>query len=172
MDQDTGEYPAQERLVGLPPLMGLNPRWLVLGTFPSPLSRASGEYYGNPRNAFWRILFALADIPFENPGYPEKKEVAVLLHIALWDVIESCLVTGAADTAIREPVYNQGIVKLWQEHGSLQGIVFNGGNAATFYRRGFGQFQTMKTHTVPSTSPANARYSFADKLERWREVLA
>lgn len=56
-----------------PPLVGPAPRLLLLGTFPSPLSREKGEYYGNPQNQFWRIVFSVFGAPFDNPSYDEKK---------------------------------------------------------------------------------------------------
>ena len=31
-------------------------RVLVLGSFPSALSRERAFYYGNPRNRFWRVV--------------------------------------------------------------------------------------------------------------------
>ncbi|MCL1807401.1 MAG: DNA-deoxyinosine glycosylase, partial [Oscillospiraceae bacterium] len=55
-----------------PPLVGDNPRTLILGTFPSPLSRERGEYYGNPRNQFWRLLFGAFGAPFDCPDYQKK----------------------------------------------------------------------------------------------------
>ena len=163
---------AEPRLVGLPPLIGCDPRWLVLGTFPSSLSRSREEYYGNPRNAFWRIMFALADVPFREPSYQEKQDTLASLHIALWDVIASCYVVGAADTAIRDPQYNTGLLTLIESHSSFQGIVFNGGNAASFFRKEFGSPSHIQMHVAPSTSPANARYSFAEKLLRWSSILS
>ncbi|HTY28458.1 MAG TPA: DNA-deoxyinosine glycosylase, partial [Mycobacterium sp.] len=56
-------------LEGLPPIVGARPRVLILGNVPSVMSLAAGQYYGNPRNAFWRIATELfgfdADDPYE-----------------------------------------------------------------------------------------------------------
>ena len=37
-------------------------RVLLLGTFPSPKSRASGFFYGHPQNRFWRVMAAVLDL--------------------------------------------------------------------------------------------------------------
>ena len=74
---------------GFPPLCGVNPRILILGTFPSPVSREKGEYYGNVRNQFWRIIYGVFDVPFCD----EYSHKTALLHangVAVWDVIAKC----------------------------------------------------------------------------------
>ena len=56
-------------LEGLPPIGSPDARLVILGNMPSVLSLASGQYYGNPRNAFWRIIGELygcgPDAPYE-----------------------------------------------------------------------------------------------------------
>ena len=51
---------------GLPPVTGPEPIILILGSYPSVLSLAHGEYYGNPKNRFWAVMEEL----FSNPGSP------------------------------------------------------------------------------------------------------
>ena len=50
-------------LHALPPVCDGRSRVLVLGTMPSPASRAAGFYYGHPRNRFWRALADAAGEP-------------------------------------------------------------------------------------------------------------
>ena len=40
----------------LAPLFDKNSKVLILGTMPSPKSRAFGFYYSHPQNRFWRVL--------------------------------------------------------------------------------------------------------------------
>lgn len=150
-----------------PPICGENPRLLILGTFPSPLSREKREYYGNPRNQFWRILFGVFGEPFDNPDYERKKALLIQNKIALWDVIAECEAEGALDSAIRNPVYNTNLPGFIIEHG-IEKVFFNGNNAYLFFRRGIG---IAPKNILPSTSPAHAGMRFEEKLQRWRKGL-
>jgi hypoxanthine-DNA glycosylase len=151
-----------------PPLYGGQPRVLILGTFPSPLSREKGEYYGNPRNQFWRLIFGAFGEPFDDPGYDRKKAVLFQNGVALCDVILECEPDGALDAGIRSPVYRTGLPDLIAGTG-IAGVLFNGGNAYAFYRRGIG---AIERRVLPSSSPANAGMRFEEKLRLWREGLA
>ena len=55
---------------GLDPIVGEGAHTLILGNMLSVRSVASQQYYGNPRNAFWRItgeLFGFAaDDPYDD----------------------------------------------------------------------------------------------------------
>jgi hypoxanthine-DNA glycosylase len=151
-----------------PPLIGDTPHILILGTFPSPLSREKGEYYGNPRNQFWRLIFGVFDASFDNPDYEVKKAVLFANGIALWDVIATCEVDGALDSNIRNPMYNTTLPGFIAEH-EINKMLFNGNNAYLFYKRGIG---AIERNVLPSSSPANARLRFEEKLRLWREGLA
>ena len=150
-----------------PPLFGDNPRILILGTFPSPLSREKGEYYGNPRNQFWRLIFGVFGEPFDNPDYQKKKAVLAKNGIALCDVILECEPIGALDSGIRNPMYRSELPGFISEH-EISNVLFNGNNAYLSYRRGIGD---TDRRVLPSSSPANARMKFEEKLQHWREML-
>ena len=150
-----------------PPLILGNPKILILGTFPSPLSRDKGEYYGNPRNVFWRIIYDTFRIAFDTPNYSEKKKVLFDNRLALWDVIQSCEIEGALDSAIENPIYNFALPEFIKSN-RIDTVLFNGNNAYDFYRRGIGP---IEKNVLPSTSPANARINYAVKLKIWSEAL-
>ena len=150
-----------------PLLHGADPRILVLGTFPSPISRAKGEYYGNPRNQFWRLVFGAFDEPFDDPDYDRKLTVLFANAIALCDVILTCEPEGALDSGIINPTYKTNLPDLIAHHGITK-VLFNGNNAYVFYKRGIGQIERQ---VLPSSSPANARMKFDEKLRLWREQL-
>jgi TDG/mug DNA glycosylase family protein len=149
------------------PLFGENPRILILGTFPSPLSRERGEYYGNPRNQFWRLLFGVFAIPFDQPGYTQKKAVLFANGIALWDVIAECEPEGALDAELFARKPNEALPGFIAEH-RISKVLFNGNNAYEFYRRNIAK---IERNVLPSSSPANARLSFEKKLRLWRETI-
>ena len=48
---------------GFEPVFDERSRVLVLGSFPSVLSRANAFYYGNPQNRFWRVMAACLGVP-------------------------------------------------------------------------------------------------------------
>ena len=67
---------ASARLSGLAPVGSPQPRLLILGTFPSPMSRQRQEYYGNPANRFWRLLSAVYGVDDIMGGeYGDKKKL-------------------------------------------------------------------------------------------------
>ena len=150
-----------------PPLCGENPHTVILGTFPSPLSRERGEYYGHPRNQFWRLLFGVFAVPYETPDYARKKAVLFANGVAIWDVISECEPEGALDSGIKNPVYNTALPEFIAEHG-IRNVLFNGNNAYECYRRNIG---ATERNVLPSSSPANARLSFEEKLRMWREGI-
>jgi hypoxanthine-DNA glycosylase len=78
---------------------------LILGSFPSVLSRQNNFYYGNPRNRFWQMLSSVLgeEAPADIPG---KIEYLLRHGIALWDVLASCRIKGSGDASIREATAN------------------------------------------------------------------
>jgi double-stranded uracil-DNA glycosylase len=157
-------------LQGLPSEHGRSPRVLILGSFPSPLSLEAGEYYANPRNQFWKIMEGLLGI---SGGLPYKEKLAGLKghNIALWDVIFSCERHGAMDHAIRNVTPND-IPRFLHDHPAVSVVIANGSTAARYlgkFRPGWPSL--VNVYTLPSTSPANARISFAEKLRAWEVVL-
>ena len=151
---------------GLAPLYGEMTRVLILGTFPSPLSREKGEYYGNPRNQFWRIMFGIFDTPYSD-DYGQKKALLYRNGVAVWDVIAQCEASGAPDSTIKNPIYNVSLPEFILSHG-IKKVFFNGNNAYVFFKRGIGGIE--KT-VLPSTSPAYAAMRFEEKLRLWREAM-
>jgi len=85
----------------------------------------------------------------------------------LWDVVKECEVVGAADSAIKEPVFNVELPDFIKENG-IESVVFNGRKAYEFYQKGIGIIDGV---ILPSTSPANARIGFEEKRCRWGEGI-
>lgn len=89
----------------LAPVYDKDCRVLFLGTMPSPQSRADGFYYAHPRNRFWPVLAGIFGEPIPE-GTEARRDFCLRHHIALWDVLASCVISGAADGSIREPKAN------------------------------------------------------------------
>jgi hypoxanthine-DNA glycosylase len=158
-------------LGGLPPLVGERSRVLILGSFPSEMSLAKREYYGNPQNHFWRVIGELFEV---DPATPYGERTALLLSngIAVWDVIAACSRDGSGDDRIEHARANP-LVSLLEDHTSIRHLAFNGGMAYRTARTLVPQvfdFPSVSTDQYPSTSPRNARMPFAVKVEAWRQL--
>jgi len=161
-----------DRLHGLPALVSANTRLLVLGSFPSVRSLALQQYYAHPQNAFWRILQAIwPSSPYAECATSYEKRCAWLLDrgLGLWDVYASCEREGSLDTAIRKPQVND-LASLPDHCPALRAIAHNGGESWRHARHSAAL--GLPIHRLPSTSPANASWSFERKLAAWREVVA
>ena len=149
---------------GLLPVYGESVEVLILGSFPSRQSLEKKEYYGNPQNHFWHIIEALFNIGRHLP-YATRISQLTEHRIALWDILSGCCRDGSADAHIREPVFND-LAAFLKEHPSIRLIALNGTVAGRYYHK-----MTISTQIpaviLPSTSPANARVSFPEKVSAW-----
>ena len=150
------------------PIIGKNPKVLILGTLPSKKSLELQQYYGHPRNAFWRILFPLFSKEFSS-NYDNRKSLAIENNIAIWDVCFTAIRKGSMDSAIKEESPNK-INELIEINPSISTIAFNGQKAAKLYDKYFPKFDNRNYITQLSTSPANAKYSFEEKLKDWSQI--
>lgn len=125
------------------------------------------EYYGNPQNHFWKIMDTLFAIDTGLP-YPARLDRIRELDLALWDVVRSCSRPGSADAQIRGPVFND-IAEFAALHPTLQLIVLNGTTAARYYPQAAGNCR-VPTVILPSTSPANTRYTLVEKTKQWSVI--
>jgi hypoxanthine-DNA glycosylase len=155
-------------LQGLPPIIDQRARVLILGSFPSTASLAAQQYYAHPHNQFWRILSAVLEQPLHEMDYAVRIAAVQAAGIGIWDVYASCERAGSLDAAIRDAIPNDFSV-LKESALMVRRICFNGRMAARRIReveaRGF------EVQVLPSTSPAHAGMSFAEKLVRWRAAL-
>jgi len=171
-----GIPPGVSRLRGFPPIAAANARILVLGTLPSPESLARQQYYGHPRNAFWRIMGKLLGF---DAGAPYAERAAQLPHhgIALWDVCERAARRGALDADIdARSVRPNDLRAFLAAHRRIERIGFNGTAAAALFRRCVepgldARMRAIHRSVLPSTSPAHAGRSFEQKLDAWRKFL-
>ena len=151
-----------------PPVVDSACRVLVLGSFPSVRSREEGFFYGHPRNRFWPLMAAL--LHEASPmTIPEKQAMLLRHHIALWDVIASCDITGSSDASVKNavPVDIRQVTALTD----IQRVYCNGGLAAKLYQRYLQPQVGLPATALPSTSPANAAWSMARLIEAWGQVV-
>jgi hypoxanthine-DNA glycosylase len=158
-------------LTGLPPLVSSRTRLLILGSFPGVASLAAQQYYGHPQNHFWRILQAIwpsSPIRTGADSYQIRSEWLLDRRLGLWDVYAACEREGSLDSRIRQPQLND-FAAIRQLCPELQAIAHNGGES---YKHSRHTLQLgLPVYRLPSTSPANASWSFERKLAAWREVF-
>ena len=141
---------------------------LILGTLPSVKSRENNFYYGHKQNRFWKVLATLLKEPL--PDTIEEKKAMLLAHrIALWDVIQSCDIKGSSDSSIKN-VQPTDIGMILEKTNVTQ-IYANGNKAGQLYKRYQFPVTGIEAMVLPSTSPANAAWSFDRLCEAWRVIL-
>ena len=156
-------------LEGLAPVIAADTRLVVLGSFPGVASLAAQQYYGHPRNAFWRLLSALWGEDLVAAPYAGRIDALRRHRVGLWDVYRACERAGSLDSAIRAPVPNE-LAQLKALAPGLRAVAHNGAESARSRR--VTAALGLEVHTLPSTSPANAAWSFERKLAAWREVFS
>ena len=136
---------------GLAPLVGPCPQILILGSLPSDESIRRQEYYGNPRNLFWKVIAGVYGEPTPE-AYEAKKDILFRHGIALWDVCASA-----------------------ERKGSLDAVL-NGGKAAKEFRRytkriaSLGRDEFFFTST--SALSISAGWPLERIIEQWKQITA
>lgn len=158
-----------------PPIADAGARLLILGSMPGVASLRAGRYYAHARNAFWPVMGALLGFAAE-AAYPERTAALRQAGVALWDVLHTCTRNGSLDSMIdKDTEVPNDLPGFLLAHPQVAHVFFNGAAAeACFQRHVLPRIDARALHLrrLPSTSPANASYSFARKLAAWREALA
>jgi hypoxanthine-DNA glycosylase len=155
-------------LKGLAPVIDTRAQLIVLGSFPSVASLQAGEYYAHPRNHFWPLLSAIWGVDLRARPYPERLREVLQRGLGIWDVYAHCRREGSLDSAIQDAEFND-LAGLKRQAPQLQAIAHNGGESARAMR--FTRSLGVPLLRLPSTSPANASWSFERKLAAWREAF-
>jgi double-stranded uracil-DNA glycosylase len=160
--------PPAPLLTGFPPVLDCNTRILILGSFPGKASLLAQQYYAHPRNQFWRLLSTILNEDLVELSYPERLKRLQAHGIGLWDVIAACEREGSLDTAIRRAAAND-FAALKHQCPRLSRVCFNGKTSGKFAT----QFADagFETLVLPSSSPANAQWTFDQKLAVWRDII-
>ena len=152
----------------IPPLYDAESRVLLLGSLPSPKSREA--HFSTAIRATASGRCSRRCWARETPETIEEKQAMCRRHhIALWDTVAKCDIAGASDTSIRNAEPND-IGRLLRE-SKIERIFATGGKSGELYRK----LIEPKTHVpitvLPSTSPANAAWTFERLVEAYRVIL-
>ncbi len=161
---------------GFPPIENDQVQVLILGSMPSVISLQKQQYYGHHRNAFWPIMMGLFTAPTEL-DYQQRKRILLQHRVAVWDVLKSCYRQGSMDADIlSDSVVVNDFATFFEQHTELKCVFFNGGMAEKYYKKhvlpGLAKhFQYLHYRRLPSTSPAYAAMSLAEKRNLWGKIL-
>ena len=136
-------------------------RVLILGSFPSVISRQNKMYYANKTNRFWAVMEALFNEEITNHEVFCHKR-----HIAMWDVIHSCTIEGSSDSSIKNVKTNDiaGLV----HKTNIQLIVTTGKKAAVLYNQYI--HLDIPHISLPSTSAANAKMRLEQLINEYQKI--
>lgn len=151
----------------IPPFYNKDSEILILGSFPSVKSREQMFFYGHPQNRFWKVISAVfgADCPLTI----EDKRLFLTKHrIALWDTIAECEIVGSSDSSITNVVPND--ISLILKNSNVKRIFTNGKTSDKYYNKYIFDKVGIKAYYLPSTSPANAFWTFEKLVDAWKII--
>ncbi len=158
-------------LEGLPPIVGDHARLLILGNMPSVMSLAAHQYYGNPRNGFWRITGEIFGFDACAP-YDDRVTALCRSGVAVWDVLRLCRRRGSLDSAIApDSMVANDFGPFLHTHPTIDRVVFNGAAAERNFARLADVDRPLRYRRLPSTSPAQTM-RYEHKLRAWQDALA
>ena len=154
------------------PIFDKNSKILILGSFPSVISRKFGFYYTNPQNRFWRVLAAILNAPLP-ASTDEKIKFLLSHHIAIYDAAVSCEIEGSSDAKMSK-IAPANLEPIFKETNIMQ-VYANGGKAYEICKKYLedGIIKATKNEVIklPSTSPANANFSFERLTNEWKVIV-
>ncbi len=140
---------------------------LILGSFPSVKSRENNFYYGHPQNRFWKVLESIFNEKIENTI--EGKKLFLYSHnIALWDTVKSCDIVSSSDSTIKNSVLND--INSLINNTNIKTIFCNGNTSYNLLQKHFDNIYNIPIIPLPSTSPANAKFSLDDLIKKWEII--
>ena len=126
------------------------------------------QYYAHQQNRFWKIMSVICNEPkLHEFDYDLKLKTLLNNNIALWDTIKSCTREESLDSDIQNETPND-IKGLLKKYPNIKIICLNGNKSYSAFKKYFPDLlEKYNYHKMPSTSPANARYSLDKLIEEW-----
>jgi len=129
------------------------------------------QYYAHPQNRFWKVMGHICNEPkLYELSYSFKLQTLLKNNIALWDTIKTCKREGSLDSDIQNETPNN-IRQLLKKYPNIKIICLNGNKSYSAFKKYFPDL--LKEYTcqkMPSTSPANARYSLNKLIDEWQLI--
>lgn len=150
------------------PIFDINSKFLILGSFPSIKSRENNFYYAHPQNRFWKILENIFKEEISN-DILSKKNFLLKHNIALWDIIKSCDIISSSDSSIKNAKPNN--IKNLIKNSNISTIFCNGNTSYKIFNKYFKNTFNIPIICLPSSSPANAKFSLEDLITIWEKEI-
>jgi len=161
------------QIQGFPAVASLTAHTLILGSMPGEASLQAGRYYANPRNHFWSVMGHLLNAGPELP-YEDRLHRLTAAGFALWDVLKACERQGSLDSNIvPSSIVPNNFEGFLRQHPQITRIFFNGTTAEAAFRRhvlSSLRIPGIQLVRLPSTSPANARFTLEKHLLAWQVI--
>jgi hypoxanthine-DNA glycosylase len=160
---------------GFPPIVDESAEALILGSLPGQRSLQMHQYYAHPQNAFWKLIASIYGVGSSLP-YMDRVRVLTANRIALWDVLGEAERPGSLDSSIvSASARANDFAAFFHAHPRISRVYFNGRKACELYDRFVlpglsAESVAMRYVSMPSTSPAHAGMTFAEKLARWKMI--
>jgi double-stranded uracil-DNA glycosylase len=158
-----------------PPIASRSAHTLILGSLPGRRSLEQQQYYAHPQNAFWKLISRIFEWPADLT-YSQRTRALARHGIALWDVFAAAERPGSLDSAIVHATAEANDFRdFFRSHPKIRRVFFNGRKSEEIFRKRVlpqiaAEFPRLRYFSLPSTSPAHAGMTFADKLARWRSI--
>ena len=155
------------------PSIDNNSKILILGSMPGVKSLEEQKYYAHPQNRFWKVMGYICNCPnLHELNYKQKLQTLLKNNIALWDTIKTCKREGSLDSNIQNETPND-IRKLLKNYPNIKTICLNGNKSYSAFKKYFPDLlEKYNCRKMPSTSPANARYSSNRIFAEWDKYLS
>lgn len=165
----------------IPPVWNSESKVLILGTMPSPKSREAGFFYMHPQNRFWSVIEEVFgeslkysnNSPDHTAAITERRDFLLRHNLAMWDVLASCEILGAADSSIKNAIPNNFTEIL--ENSQIHHIICTGKTSYNLWQKKcaakYEPHYNLTAHCLPSTSPANAQWSKEKLIEEYKIIL-
>lgn len=150
----------------LKPIINKESKILILGSFPSVISRECSFYYANKNNRFWKVISSIYQ---EDTNTIDKKlDVIKKYRLSFYDVIEECDINLSSDASITNVI--PADIKSLINGTSIYKIILNGKKAQELFYK-YNKIPNVEIFCLPSTSSANAQISLSELIECYKKVL-
>lgn len=156
------------KIRGLPAKISPDSLVLILGTFPGRMSLERREYYADPSNKFWDILFMACGETVDKTD-SAKEMLLKRYNIALWDVLDSAVRETSNDKDLMDESPND-IPTLLEEYPNIKLLLFHSNNAYRYFKHFFKN--TAVPYICISSPSGQNRKNIGEKAEEWRAALS